>query len=155
MKRGKWTKAYQRYRERYYIERKLGNVKQGVKVYSAKQYKEMRTIPDKDLKRPLTDKEILNAQTMLQSKAGKNKVWRDYLRLRKTFKRGTKKTYKYQEIRDIDEEGDILFEEREEELYYHYNLQGLLRDKFVIHRLITARIAEGEDRKEVLADYGY
>ena len=154
-KRGKWSKAYANYRAKFYAEKKLGNVKVDARVISAKTYKLWRTTPDKSTGKPLTDKQILNAQTMLHSKAEKNKVWRDYLRLRKTFERGTHKTYKYQEIKDMDEEGNVSFEEQEENLYYHYNLQGLLRDKYVIHRLITARIAEGEERKEVLADYGY
>ena len=154
-KKGKWTKAYQKYRERFYAEKKLGNVKVDVRILNAKTYKKYRTERDPSVGRPLTDREIIDSQTMLHGKGAKTKSWKDYLRIRKTFQRGQVKTLKNKYIADIDEEGDIIFKEEENELFYHYNLRGLLHDKHAIHMLITGRILEGEDRKEVLADYGY
>lgn len=136
----KRSKAYQAYRQKFYVEKKIGNVKQGVRVLTANQYRRAR-------KEGINDTNILKAQTLLHSKREKDFVWREYKKIKKTFSRGE----------TIEQEGSYFGEtyEENEGLSYHYSLSGLLKDKDAIHFMITFRINEGEDRAEVLADYGY
>ena len=136
----KRSKAYQAYRQKFYVEKKIGNVKQGVRVLTANQYRRAR-------KEGINDTNILKAQTLLHSKREKDYVWREYKKIKKSFSRGE----------TIEMEGSYFGEtyEEDEGLSYHYSLSGLLKDKDAIHFMITFRINEGEDRAEVLADYGY
>lgn len=136
----KRSKAYQAYRQKFYVEKKIGNVKQGVRVLTANQYRRAR-------KEGINDTNILKAQTLLHSKREKDYVWREYKKIKKTFSRGE----------TIEQEGSYFGEtyEEGEGLSYHYSLSGLLKDKDAIHFMITFRINDGEDRAEVLADYGY
>lgn len=136
----KKTKAYELYRRKFYAEKKIGNVKQGVRVLTANQYRRAR-------KEGINDTKILKAQTMLHSKSEKNYIWREYKRVRKKFSRGE----------SLIQEDTYFGEsyQKEEGLSYHYNLSGLLKDKDAVHFLISYRIKEGEDRVEVLANYGY
>lgn len=136
----KRSKAYQVYRQKFYAEKKIGNVKQGVRVLTANQYRRAR-------KEKMNDTSILEAQTLLHSKREKNYVWREYKKIKKTYSRG-----------ETIEQGGTYFGESyedEEGLSYHYSLSGLLKDKDAIHFMISFRINDGEDRAEVLADYGY
>ena len=153
MKQRKRTKAYENYRRKFYAEKKIGNVKQGVRVLTVKQYRNAK-------KKGLSDKKILNAQTMLHSKAEKRRVWNEYRRItRKRISRGEsiimEDTYFGGSKGSIFGEYEEGTEEDIEGLSYHYNLSGLLKDKDAIHYLISYRIMEGEEREEVLADYGY
>jgi len=136
----KRSKAYQAYRQKFYVEKKIGNVKQGVRVLTANQYRRAR-------KEGINDTNILKAQTLLHSKREKDYVWREYKKIKKSFSRGE----------TIEMEGSYFGEtyEEDEGLSYHYILSGLLKDKDAIHFMITFRINDGEDRAEVLADYGY
>lgn len=136
----KRSKAYQAYRQKFYVEKKIGNVKQGVRVLTANQYRRAR-------KEGINDTNILKAQTLLHSKREKDYVWREYKKIKKSFSRGE----------TIEMEGSYFGEtyEEDEGLSYHYSLSGLLKDKDAIHFMITFRINDGEDRAEVLADYGY
>lgn len=137
----KSTKTYIAYRNKFYAEKKIGNVKNGVRLLTPSQYKRAR-------QEDLADRDILKAQTILHSKAEKKDFWRYYNKVRKTFSRGEK----------IEQEGTYFGENLEETegLSYHYNLSGLLKDRDALHFLISFRIDNiGEDRKAVLADYGY
>ena len=136
----KRSKVYQVYRQKFYAEKKIGNVKQGVRVLTANQYRRAR-------KEGINDTNILKAQTLLHSKREKDYVWREYKKIKKTYSRGE----------TIEQEGTYFGEsyEDEEGLSYHYSLSGLLKDKDAIHFMISFRINDGEDRAEVLADYGY
>lgn len=136
----KRSKAYQAYRQKFYVEKKIGNVKQGVRVLTANQYRRAR-------KEGINDTNILKAQTLLHSKREKDYVWREYKKIKKSFSRGE----------TTEMEGSYFGEtyEEDEGLSYHYSLSGLLKDKDAIHFMITFRINDGEDRAEVLADYGY
>ena len=136
----KRTKAYENYRQKFYAEKKIGNVKQGVRVLTPNQYR-------RATKEGITDRKILNAQTMLHSKREKKDVWKQYKKVRKEFERGE----------TLTQEGTYFGENYEEDegLSYHYNLSGLLKDKDALHFIIAYRLQEGEDREEVLADYGY
>lgn len=136
----KRSKAYQVYRQKFYAEKKIGNVKQGVRVLTANQYRRAR-------KEKMNDTSILKAQTLLHSKREKDYVWREYKKIKKTYSRGE----------TIEQEGTYFGEtyEDDEGLSYHYSLSGLLKDKDAIHFMISFRINDGEDRAEVLADYGY
>jgi len=140
MKSVKRSIVYERYREKFYREKRQGNVKQGVRVLTPNQYRRAR-------KENLSDTKILNAQTMLHGQKEKKEVWRQYKKIRKKIERGE----------TLEQEGTYFGEsyEDEEGLSYHYNISGLLKDKDAIHMLISARIMEGEDRVEVLSDYGY
>jgi len=134
------TKAYEAYRRKYYAEKRIGNTKNGVRVLTINQYRRAR-------KEGLTDKTILNAQTILSSKGQKTKVWNEYKKVKKSYNRGDKiiqeKTYFGE---DFDED---------EGLSYHYNLSGLLNDRDALHFIISYQIYDGEDREVVLARYGY
>lgn len=136
----KRSKAYQAYRQKFYVEKKIGNVKQGVRVLTANQYRRAR-------KEGINNTNILKAQTLLHSKREKDYVWREYKKIKKSFSRGE----------TTEMEGSYFGEtyEEDEGLSYHYSLSGLLKDKDAIHFMITFRINDGEDRAEVLADYGY
>lgn len=136
----KRSKAYQVYRQKFYAEKKIGNVKQGVRVLTSNQYRTAR-------KKKMNDTSILKAQTLLHSKREKDYVWREYKKIKKTYSRGE----------TIEQEGTYFGEtyEEDEGLSYHYSLSGLLKDKDAIHFMISFRINDGEDRAEVLADYGY
>ena len=139
-KRGKWSKAYTKYRNKFYIEKRIGNVKQGVRVLSPNQYRRAR-------KENLSDKKILKAQTLLHSKAEKNELWNYYKKIRVDFNRGESLIQENTYFGETDE--DL------EGLSYHYNISGLLKDKDAMHFIISYRINDGEEREEVLADYGY
>lgn len=136
----KRSKAYQAYRQKFYVEKKIGNVKQGVRVLTANQYRRAR-------KEKMNDTSILKAQTLLHSKREKDYVWREYKKIKKTFSRGE----------TIEQKGTYFGEtyEEDEGISYHYSLSGLLKDKDAIHFMISFRINDGENRAEVLADYGY
>ncbi len=148
MKRRKRSKAYAAYREKFYAEKRIGNTKQGVRVLTAKQYRRAR-------KEGINDTKILEAQTMLHGQAEKKAFWREYKKARKRISRGETLIFENKYIKSRDEEGNIIFRKEEKELAYHYNLSGVLKDKEAIHILISYRILNGEDREEVLADYGY
>ena len=136
----KKTKVYEAYRQKFYAEKKIGNVKQGVRVLTANQYRRAR-------KEGINDTKILKAQTLLHSKREKNYIWREYKKIKKRYSRGE----------TLEQEGTYFGESYEEDegLSYHYSLSGLLKDKDAIHFMISQRIADGEDRVEVLANYGY
>ena len=139
----KWTKAYQNYRDKYYAEKKLGNVKQGSIVFSPSQYKASK-------KAGLTDKQILNASTIFKSKGEKTQFWKQYQKMRKEYSRGETKEFNNYYYND---EQELIKETRE--LKYHYNFSGLMKDKYAMHLIISWRILHGEEKAEVLADYGY
>lgn len=149
--KNKKSADYERYRVRYFKERKRGNTKNGVKVLSRKQYYEAREYYR------LTDKQILNAQTILHSKEQEKKTWKIYKKLRENFKRGDTYTIAgtYEGLEGVSEETKDILESEYSELGYHYNLKGLLEDKMALHLIISFRIISGEEREEVLADYGY
>lgn len=149
MKRRKWSKDYENYRRKFYAEKKLGNVKQGVRVLTANQYRRARKGDRRES--GLSDTKILKAQTMLHGQAEKKALWREYKKLKKRISRGESIILEDTYFGGAyDEEADEI-----EGLSYHYNLSGLLKDKDAIHFLISYRILQGENREEVLADYGY
>lgn len=139
------------YREKFYNQKSEGNVKQGVRVLSRKQYYEAKD------RHKLTNKEILNAQTILHTKEQKKRTWKIYKKLRENFKRGETYTIAgtYEGLEGVSDETKDILESEYSELGYHYNLKGLLEDKMALHLIMSFRINSGEDRKEVLADYGY
>lgn len=151
----KRTKAYQAYRDRFYQEKRRGNIINGVRILSASQYKNAVN------KGNYTTRKILNKQMKITTKKAERETWKSYLKMRKQIQRGetitvsdsfkglTKSTVGGIGI----EEADVMQEESG--LGYHYNISGLLKDNYVLHDIISFRIAEGEEQKEVLADYGY
>ena len=142
---------YMVYREKFYKQKSRGNVKQGVRVLSRKQYYEAKD------RHKLTNTEILNAQTILHSKEQEKRTWKIYKKLRENFKRGDTYTIAgtYEGLEGVSEETKDILESEYSELGYHYNLKGLLEDKMALHLIMSFRIISGEDREEVLADYGY
>ena len=140
----KWTKDYAAYRQKYYAEKKRGNIKQYQTVFSQKEFRTAK-------KEGFTGYQILKSQKILKTKAEEAKVWREYKKIRKEYSRG--ETIDAQTNYFIDNEGTTR--EEDLELRYHYNLSGLLNDRKALHFMITYRIQGGEERKEVLADYGY
>lgn len=140
MKKRKFTKEYQAYRDKYYAEKKIGNTKNNEVVFSQKEFNEAK-------KHGFTTKQILNSQTYLHNKTEKEAFFRKYKKIRKTYSRG-ETVYHEQTYFGGQREGV-------EGISYHYNLSGLLNDKNAMHFIISNRIREGEDREKVLADYGY
>ena len=155
------TKAYQQYRDRYYKEKRRGNIKGGIRVLSQKQFANVLKIKDKQGKQKYTTRKILNQQMKISTKKAERETWKNYLRMRRGIKRGEKITVSdsfigltKSEIGGIDlSEAESM--QSESGLGYHYNISGLLKDNYVLHDIIAFRITEGEEQKEVLADYGY
>ena len=150
-KKTKWTKGYIEYREAYYKEKRRHNIKQATEVLSLSQYKEAK-------KEGMTNYQMVKAQKIIQTKTQEREVWRNYKRMRKFYSRG--ETYEVKggyEGLSLSSKGGISKAESEKAdiLSYHYNLSGLLADGHALHALITFEIEIGNDRKEVLAQYGY
>ena len=151
----KRTKAYQEYRDRFYREKKRGNIINGIRLLSASQYK--RAVNEAGY----TTRKILNKQMKITSKKVERETWKTYLKMRRQIERGEKITVSdsfmgltQSKIGGIGvEEADVM--QKESGLGYHYNLSGLLKDNYVLHDIIAFRINGGEEQKEVLADYGY
>lgn len=146
------TKEYQNYIKRFEYQQKRHNLKHGARRFTIKQFKNSR-------KSGLTTTEILKPSMIIQTKTQEREVWRDYMRARKHYSRG--ETYEIEggyEGLSMSSKGGISqaeAENRSDLLKYHYNLSGLLQDGHALHALITFQIDLGQDRKEVLADYGY
>ena len=157
----KRTKAYQAYRDRYYKEKKRGNILNGVRVLSQKQFSNTMKIKTRSGQKKYTIRKILNQQMKITTKKAERDTWRSYLKMRKKIQRGETITVS-DSFKGLAESklGGISLEEAEtlEEdsgLGYHYNISGLLKDNYVLHDIIAFRINDGEEQKEVLADYGY
>lgn len=141
----KWTKDYLAYRDKYYAEKRRGNIKRHQTVFSYKEFREAE-------KAGFSSYKILKSQRILKTKEEERKTWRLYKKLRKVYSRG--ETIEA-ETQYFTEGGEGETEDVTLELGYHYNLSGLLNDREAIHFMITFRIGSGEERPEVLADYGY
>lgn len=136
----KLSQDYLNYRKKFYEEKKIGNIKNGRRVFSKYQFREAK-------KYGFTGRDILDMQTILKTKKQKKDVWKQYKKVRSNYERG-----------DVIYSEKSIFggeQEFESELTYHYNLSGLLKDRNTYHLLISARINDGEEREKVLADYGY
>lgn len=160
----KWTKAYQQYREKFYSEKRRGNIKNGLRVFSAKQFQnalKYGEMKEGDKKVPYTPTRILNKQKKLSTKAAERATWRAYLKMRKGIERGERISVSdsFLGLTKTDEGGISLAEamdlQEDASLGYHYGISGLLKNNYALHDIISFRITEGEEQKEVLADYGY
>lgn len=101
-------------------------------------------------KEGFTGSQMLREQKIFKTKEQERKVWKEYKFMRKFYSRGeTIDT----NVEHFTSEGDTETENLE--LGYHYNLSGLLHDRYAIHFMIAFRIDSGEEQKSVLADYGY
>lgn len=144
----RYTKPYQEYRNKFYEQKKRGNVKNGVEVLSQKQYKEA-------IASGMSNRSILKAQVIFATKRQEDDAWRFYKKIRKLMNRGETvdlggmETFFGEEFASEHEFADS------NDLSYHYNMSGLLHDRRDLHFLISLKIEAGYDRKEVLADYGY
>lgn len=154
MARKRITISYKEYRDKFYKEKNRANIKAGVRVLSYDQFRKAR-------KEGITTNQMLKAQKIFTTKAREKEVWKLYLKLRKDYQRGESIALEggYQGLLESSKGGpskatvDRL--EDESVLGYHYNLSGLMRDGNALHALIMFEIDIGQDRKEVLADYGY
>ena len=150
-KKTKWTQGYRDYREAYYKEKRRHNIKQATSVLSLSQYKEAK-------KEGMTNYQMLKAQKIIQTKTQERETWRQYKRMRRLYERGeTLEVGGGYEGLSLSSKGGISKSESEKAdiLGYHYNLSGLLADGNALHALITFEIDIGNDKKEVLAQYGY
>ena len=142
MKQRNYKKGYASYVAKFKEEKKLGNIKNGVRQLTFKQYNAVRN------KDKLNNKQIIDKQVILKDSV-KNKVWKHYTKVKDKLNltRGD---------RSIDENtfwGESW--EEDEGLGYHRTMSGLLHDRYSLHFLISNRVDLGEDRDEVLSDYGY
>lgn len=157
----KWTKAYQQYRERFYAEKQRGNIMKGVRVFNQRQFSNAMKVKTKEGSNKYTVRKLLNKQMIFTSKKEEDKTWRIYLRMRKEIERG-EKIIVHDSFMGLTEtaKGGISISEAEEMqeksgIGFHYKIEALLKDRYALHDIIAFRIAEGEEQKEVLADYGY
>lgn len=138
----KYGRNYEEYKERFKYEKKLGNVKRGVRMLSEKQYNRVRKEDG------YNNKTIIEKQTILTEKM-KKKVIRDLndANIRKGQFSILENTFfgESEETMDLDSNT----------LGYHRTLSGFLHDRYALHYLIASRITMGETQEEVLADYGY
>lgn len=157
----KRTKAYQAYRDRFYKEKRRGNILNGVRVLSQKQFSNTMKIKTRSGSQKYTTRKILNQQMKIKTKAAERETWKTYLKMRRSIERGEKITVSdsFMGLARSPEGGISAVEaesmQSESGLGYHYNISGLLKDNYVLHDIIAFRITDGEEQKEVLADYGY
>lgn len=137
-----YKKSFEKYKALFKAEKKIGNVKNGVKQLTYKQYQQVRNI-DK-----YSNAEIIRQQTILD-KAGKKRAWSDYQKIIKKSKLKPGES----DIYDNSYWGENI--EDIEGLNYHKSLSGLLKDRHSLHFIISDRIIHGEDKDGVLKDYGY
>lgn len=141
--RKKYSRDYREYRQRLAKERKRGNIH---KYYEPMDEKTFRVARNEGL----TPYQIVQRAKIFKTKAQERKAWKEYLFMRKFYSRGEKI---YQNVEHFTDSGGR--EEVEIELGYHYNINGLLHDRYALHFMIAFRIDAGEEQKSVLADYGY
>lgn len=157
----KRTKAYQAYRDRFYQEKRRGNIISGLRVLSQNQFKNAMKVKTKSGSNKYTTRKLLNMQMKITTKAAERETWKTYLKMRRSIERGEKITVSdsFMGLARSPEGGISASEaetmQSESGLGYHYNISGLLKDNYVLHDIIAFRISDGEDQKEVLADYGY
>lgn len=138
----KYGRTYEDYKIRFQQEKKLGNVKNGVRQLTKRQYDKVRKEDG------YNNKTIIEKQTILTEQM-KKRVIRDLNEadIRKGQFNILENTFfgASEESTDLDANT----------LGYHRTLSGFLHDKYALHYLIASRITAGEDEVEVLADYGY
>ena len=151
----KWTKAYQDYRDRFYTEKRRGNLMKGMRVFNQKQFSNAVKSGT------YTQRKLVNKQMLLKSKAEEKKVWSIYMRMRRGIERGEHIVVhdSFMGLAETPKNGITISEAEELQeksgVGYHYKIEALLHDKYALHDIIAFRINDGEDQKEVLADYGY
>lgn len=131
--------GYGNYKRWFQYEKKHGNIKNGVRQLTLKDFKLMN-------ESGVTTTEILNMQKMISGGYKvKQKTWKAYKKL------------KLKADESLVQEGTWFGRGSQNEagLSYHRTLSGLMKDKHALHFLISLRTVEEGDRKEVLADYGY
>lgn len=134
---------YGQYKKLFQKEKKIHNIKNNVRQLTRKQFEAV-------IKEAETNsiKKILAKQTILATA----KLKKDTL---KRYNKAIKANLKPGDFAIYD---DTYFGENNEEtegLGYHRTLSGLLKDRDAVHFLISDRIIAGEDRYDVLADFGY
>lgn len=139
--------GYKKYVEAFRKEKKINNIKNGVRQLTYNQYKIVRN-EDK-----LNNNEILAKQSKLATKAQKRKLLNEYkkYKLRPGEKAVFDNTYWGHTRAEISEENEF----GTEGFGFHRTLSGILGDGHAMHFLISSRILQGEDRDTVLDDYGY
>lgn len=135
---------YGQYKALFKKEKKIGNIDGGMRQETFKQF-------ENDMKDPNFGSvaKILDAQRYVK-KDQKAQLWKDYQKI--------VKEQKLKPGQRISQKGTYWGETETaiDGLRYHRTFSGLLTDeRYVKHCVIAYRLAHGEDKKEVLADYGY
>ena len=153
----KYRRGYRSYVAMFRAEKKIGNIKEGVRQLTYKQYFQIREIEKKSTANKVNTEilfgdntsELRKARQAILTPKNKIKFWKDYLETRVGLKPG--------QINIIDNSffGDTIDGIEEEGNKYHRTLSGLMHDKYQLHFIISDRILSGEDRDLVLEDYGY
>ena len=133
-----YKKSYEKYVKEFKAEKKENNIKRDVRQMTRKQYESFRN-------EGYSHKEILKSQIILKNKRIKEKVWKEYSKLE--LKNGETSVY------DNSYWGKNIYET--EGLNKHRSLKALMKDRHMLHFMITQTIDEIGDRDEALAYYGY
>lgn len=152
----KYKRGYASYVALFKAEKKIGNIKNGIRQLTYNQYYKYRNNSKKETAQK-ANKEILFGDSTEDARMARQAILTPV----------QKETFldKYQETISshlkpgegllIDDSYFGYNIDEDEGLNYHRTLSGVLHDRHQIHFLISLRILEGEDRKKVLADYGY
>lgn len=134
---------YGQYKRHFKNEKKQGNIKNGVHQDTYKEF-------EADMKNPNygSVKKILDEQRNVKQK-NKKKVWQEY-----------KKMIKEEQLKagqQTNQQGTYWGGTKpgKSGLGYHRTFSGLMKDRDAVHFIIANRIGNGEDAKDVLADFGY
>lgn len=136
-------KLYGQYKRHFQNEKKNGNIQNGVRQDTFKEFQHDMADPEYG-----SIKNILDAQRIVKQE-NKAKVWREYKKMLKEeqLKPGNQTT-----------QNNTYWGGNKESVTgvgYHRTFTGLMRDRDAVHFIIAHRIENGEDSRDVLADFGY
>lgn len=151
--------GYKKYVESFIAEKRGNNIVNGVRRLSYKKYVERRNDgwTNKDILYGVKDengKRIKDTSQAILDPAQKKKTWKKYLEARKNFKMGESMVQDETFWGGNSPRSKFNFENAEG-LGYHTTLSGLLGSTYGLHFIIANRIISGEDKDDVLSDYGY
>jgi hypothetical protein len=136
-------RLYGQYKRLFKKEKKQGNIQNGVRQDTYKEFEYDMADPNYG-----SIKKILDAQRNVKQE-NKAKVWQQYKKMIKDeqLKAGTQTSQAgtYWGNTQTQQDG----------LKYHRTFSGLMKDRNAVHYIIAHRISSGEDEREVLADFGY
>ena len=141
--------SYQQYSNRFLAAKNKGLKKPFAKKFTKKEF-------DMLVDNGYTIDQMLEKQTRSRDVA--ERAWHTYEELRDKAKMQSGNYWESQKRWENSFFGSDVLENEETgilKVKYHRTMSGFLKDKYVIHFLITEEILQGRPREEVLDDYGY